>query len=163
MPCAASNSISSATLCLALRACAAATCGHITTSPSRPGTPEGSEPPSSACAPPGCGGRRSSLRQASTSGAASSPLPPHCHSFLPHPANVQLRHRGLVHEQPRKLGERMHAHLVEHVPGQPGQGSLVHSHPGLVRDLHAHAGHPELLNQGERLPVTAVIGSCWRR
>src|SRR5215470_17873851 len=82
MPCVHSKSISSATLCLARVAWAAATCGQSTTSPRRPGIPSSSAPPCSAGAPPGCGGRSSSIGNASTSVGPSSPIQRTCSSVM---------------------------------------------------------------------------------
>jgi hypothetical protein len=49
--------------------------------------------------------------------------------FLAHPADVQLGHGRLIDQQQRQLSERVHVHLVEHVPGQAGQRGLVDRYP----------------------------------
>ena len=67
--------------CPAWRACSAATCGQSTTSPSRPG-PGGSVASWSAWAPPGCGGRSSSMGKASTSVGPGSPIHRSCSSVI---------------------------------------------------------------------------------
>jgi hypothetical protein len=59
-------------------------------------------------------------------------------TLFAHPAHVQLGHRGLVHEQDRKLGQRVHAHSVQHMPGQVGKERLIDVHPRLVGYLNGH-------------------------
>ena len=61
-------------------------------------------------------------------------------AFLAHPPDVQLGHGRLVDEQHGQLGQRVHPHLVENVPGQPGESCLVDLDSRLVGYLDAHAG-----------------------
>src|SRR5690606_7959268 len=57
---------------------------------------------------------------------------------LVHPLLVQLGHRGLVDQQDRQLRQRVHAHAVQDVPGQVGEGLLVDLDARLVQHLDAH-------------------------
>jgi hypothetical protein len=70
---------------------------------------------------------------------------------LPQPALMQVGHGRLVHQQHGELGQRMHPHTVQHVPGQGGQPGLVDRHARLVGDLDAHVLPPR--PQRARLPV----------
>src|SRR6185437_406449 len=63
-----------------------------------------------------------------------------------------------------KLGQRMHPHLVEHMPGEGSQSGLVDIDPGLVGDLDAHMNLEIFLGKKARVAVTTkVTGSCSRR
>src|SRR6266581_1440128 len=77
MPCTHSSSSSSWVEWPAFSACSAATCGHSTTSPSRPGSG-----PWSSRLPPRCGGRSSSMGKASTSVGPGSPIHRSCKSVI---------------------------------------------------------------------------------
>src|SRR5215813_704844 len=82
--------------------------------------------------------------------------------FLALPPDVQLGHGRLVDQQQRQLGERVHAHLVEYVPGEPGQRGFVDVHARFIGDLDAHAGSRVLFTMFTGIPVIAITGSCWR-
>src|SRR5947209_5687545 len=77
MPCTQSSSSSSWVEWPAFSACPAATCGHSTTSPSRPGSG-----PESGRLPSMCGGRSSSMGNASTSVGPGSPIQRSCRSVI---------------------------------------------------------------------------------
>src|SRR5579859_3788928 len=77
MPCTHSSSSSSWVEWPAFSAWPAATCGHSTTSPSRPGSG-----PGSVRLPSRCGGRSSSMGNASTSVGPGSPIQRSCRSVM---------------------------------------------------------------------------------
>ena len=77
---------------------------------------------------------------------------------LTHPAFVQLGHGFLVHQQHRKLRERVDAQLVQDVAGDRGQRDFIHPHTGLVGDVNAHQVRAPVSDRASPLRVRGRAG-----
>ena len=110
--------------------------------------------PRSARSLPGGGGRSSSMGKARTSVGPG----------LTQPALVQLGHGARSTSSNGQLRQRVHAHGVEHVPGQRGQAGLVHRDPdSLATSMLTAVAAPRSLGRSARGPPAGARPRCAAR